>query len=210
MIVLDIETSGLFPEKCGIWQIGALDSDNPSNQFLGECRIDSDDEISEGALKVCDKTEAQLHDSKKQSQKELIEKFFNWTKTIKIKNIISQSPQILDFSLIAIKARKYKLELPYNYRCFDMHSLARLKYFQVRKNFLIKDFKSDMGLSSILSFCGLQDERIKMENDRIKEQGKPHNAVEDAKLTAECFSRIVYGKNLLKEFTKFPVPDYLK
>ena len=33
MIVLDIETSGIDRVKCGIWQIGALELENPKNQF---------------------------------------------------------------------------------------------------------------------------------------------------------------------------------
>ena len=31
MIVLDIETSGLCPEKNGVWQIGAIDLTNPES-----------------------------------------------------------------------------------------------------------------------------------------------------------------------------------
>ena len=42
MIVVDIETSGLYPEKHGIWQIGALDFYNSQNVFLEEARIDFD------------------------------------------------------------------------------------------------------------------------------------------------------------------------
>ena len=36
MIVLDIESSGLDSGRCGIWQIGALEFENPSNTFLQE------------------------------------------------------------------------------------------------------------------------------------------------------------------------------
>lgn len=45
MIVVDIETSGLDFNKCGIWQIGALELENPANTFLEEARIDDEDEI---------------------------------------------------------------------------------------------------------------------------------------------------------------------
>ncbi len=45
---------------------------------------------------------------------------------------------------------------------------------------------------------------------KLLRRGLPHNALTDAKLTAECFSRIVYGKNLLEEFKKFPIPEYLR
>ena len=70
---------------------------------------------------------------------------------------------------------------------------------------------SDMGLNNVLKFCGMEDPRRRIGHDgkRIKE-GKAHNALEDAKLEAECFFRLIYGKNLLPEFKQFPIPDYLK
>jgi len=55
-----------------------------------------------------------------------------------------------------------------------------------------------MGLKNILNFCGMQDNR------------EVHNALEDCKLTAECFLRIIYKRNLFPEYAKFPIPEYLK
>jgi len=79
MIVVDIETSGgLDPERIGIWQIGALDLDNPENVFLDEARIDDSDIIENDALKVIGKTPEYLRDRSKQSQKDLLIKFFLW------------------------------------------------------------------------------------------------------------------------------------
>ena len=75
MIVLDIETSGGYPTKYGIWQIGALEFENPENQFLEEARIDDEDKIEEEALKVGGKTKEELRDPNKQSQKELLDNF---------------------------------------------------------------------------------------------------------------------------------------
>ena len=76
MIILDIETTGIDFNKCGIWQIGALDFYNPENYFLEEARIDDEDLIEEGALKINGKIEQELRDPKKQSQKQLLENFF--------------------------------------------------------------------------------------------------------------------------------------
>lgn len=216
MIVLDIETSGdLIPDKRGIWQIGAIELENPDNFFIEESRIDDSDEIDEQALKVIGKTESYLRDKTKQTQKQLIEKFFNWAKKIKNKDLICHNPQY-DYDFIYIKAKKYNLPVPFNHRCFDIHSLAQLKFYQINKkfNFKIKnnELSSDFSLSNILSFCGIQDKRIsiEMKDGNIKKEGTPHNGLEDAKLTAECFSRIVYGKTLIKEFKDIPIPNYLK
>jgi hypothetical protein len=84
---------------------------------------------------------------------------------------------------------------------FDTHSMASMKHFELNGKFLMKKERlgmvSDMGLSNVLKFVGMKDERI------------VHDALGDAKLTAECFSRIVYGRNLLEEYSKFKIPEYL-
>ena len=48
----------------------------------------------------------------------------------------------------------------------------------------------------------MQDHRIStdIKTGAVIRPGVPHNALEDAKLTAECFSRLVYGKEFLPEF----------
>jgi len=201
MIVLDIETSGGDFRTCGIWQIGALDLDNPSNVFLQESRIDEEDLVEEGALRVIGKTELELRDFSKQSQEQLLENFFKWCEGVEIKNCICHNPQF-DLGFIWTKISKYGIkkgfDFPLPHRALDVHSIATLKFFQLKKRFLIRENQSDMGLSNILSFVGMKDNR------------GAHNALEDARLTAECFSRMVYGRGLLEEYSKFQMPSYLK
>lgn len=208
MIVVDIETSGLDCQKCGIWQIGALDFYNPSDIFLEEARIDEEDIVEEGAMKICGLKKEQYKDKSKQSQKQLLIRFFKWTEDKKIKTIICQNPQF-DWSFITLKANKYGLKVPFHHRTLDLHSIAALRYFQVNSKFLIKEGHSDMGLSTILKFCGVEDPRIKLDGNTLLKKGKPHNALEDCKLEAECFSRLIYKKSLLSEYSKFKLPDYL-
>ena len=202
MIVLDIETSGLDFNKCGIWQIGAIDLET-MKEFFDVCRLDDEEEVinessaKKPVLEVFGKTEQELRDESKQSQKEMLEKFFKWAGKVKIKNCVCQNPQF-DLGFIWTKAKKYKLKIPLHYRAFDLHSISNLIHLQVNGEFLIKENHSDMGLSNTLKFCGMVDNR------------KLHNALEDAKLTAECFSRLVYGKSLFPEFEKFIIPEYLK
>jgi DNA polymerase III epsilon subunit-like protein len=45
MIVVDIETSGTDFAKCGIWQIGAVDLENPRDTVLEYSKIDAEDGI---------------------------------------------------------------------------------------------------------------------------------------------------------------------
>ena len=200
MIVLDIETRGADKVECGIWQIGAIDLDNPKNYFLEEGRIDEEDIISvageKSALEVIGKNEEYLRNPKKQSQEQLLNNFFKWVEKQLIKNFLCQNPQF-DVAFLDIKAKKYKLKVPFHYRSFDLHSIAQTKYFELNKKFLIKENHSDMGLTNILKLCGIEDNR------------KAHNALEDCKLTGECFSRLVYGKNMFKEYSMLKIPNYL-
>ncbi len=207
-IVLDIETSGLNMLKSGIWQIGAIDL-NTMEEFFDECRIDEEDEIAKEALVIIGKTEEELRDKNKETQKKLIEKFLRWIDKRKMINFVCQGPQF-DMGFLIAKINKYNLKETFHYRAFDLHTIAQMRYYEKNKKFKIKDNKSDMSLSEILNFCGLPDERRLLEKGDIVKEGKPHNALEDAKLTAECFSRIIFGKNLLPKFTKFNIPEELK
>ncbi len=197
MIILDIETSGLDFQKNGIWQIGAIELENPENIFFQESKIDPEDLTEQGALEITGKTKEQLRDSSKQTQEQLIKNFFDWVNKISIKIPVCQNPQF-DLSFLETKAKKYNIQYPFHHRTFDLHSIAQTIQFKIKNKFLIWDNKSDMGLSNILGFVGMSDNR------------NTHNALEDAKLTAECFSRLIYNKPLLKEYSNLPIPKYLK
>lgn len=198
MIVLDIETSGLDFEKNGIWQIGAIDLIS-GEEFLQESKIDKEDEVVQEALNVCRKTEQELRDFSQQTQEQMISNFLDWTSNKKIKNFICQNPQF-DVAFLISKIRKYNLIFTFPHRSFDLHTIAQIKYFEINNKFSfdLNKFKSDFDLTNILKFCGIKDKR------------KAHNALEDCKLTAECFSRLVYGKMMFKEYVQFEIPVYLK
>src|SRR3989344_9623267 len=106
MIVLDTESSGINREINGLWQIGAFELENPKNTFLMEGRIDDEDEVHSSALLVIGKTEEELRDKGKMSQKELVKKFFEWVSKIESKNIIAQGP-LFDVGYLEKKSTKY-------------------------------------------------------------------------------------------------------
>ncbi|HRY60539.1 MAG TPA: 3'-5' exonuclease [Patescibacteria group bacterium] len=205
MIVVDIETSGVDYNKCGIIQIGAIDIKNPGNTFLQDAKlgdeytiVNSDNMLdSKSVTDLLGIGEEQMKNKNAQSEKELLEHFFQWVSEIEEKDLICQNPQF-DYAFMKTKADKYGLSLPFSYRCMDLYTVAHLKYFDLKKDFLFKNGHSDFGLSKTLELCGMIDNR------------KEHNALEDAKLEAECFSRLVYGKGLLKEYAGIPVPEILK
>lgn len=210
MIVVDLEFSGVNPNKNGIIAIGAIDFLNPENQFYEECRLDEEDKIDmpEEEMTVFEKlklksvkeitglSEKKMRDPKKPFQKETLKKFFKWAVKCKVKTLAGQSI-MWDYFFLLEKSRKYKIEFLFGHRTLDLHSMASLKHFQLKNRFLIKEGLSAMGLTNVMKFCGMKDER------------KIHNALEDAKLTAECFSRLLYGKNLFPEYERFKLPKYL-
>ena len=202
MISVDIECSGLDFDKCGIWQIGAVDL-GTGEEFLEESRIDDEDLVlvtsdsKKNVLEIIGKTEEELRDKNKQSQKEMIESFFNWVSKRKEDIFLCANPQF-DIGFIWTKARKYNVPITFQFKAFDLHTLAQTKYFEVNDEFKFVDGKSKMGLKNVCKFCGLEDNR------------GAHNGLEDARLTGECFYRLVYGKNLFKEFQDFEIPEYLK
>lgn len=197
MIVVDLEMSGLNLMNCAIWQIGAVELEHPENTFIDEGSIADSDLVEQGALKVIGKTEEQLRDKKKQNEKELLFRFFKWASRIDSRILVCQHPQA-DFAFLEQRAWKHGLDFPFVHRAFDLHSMAQMKYFELKGKFLVKGADSEMGLRNTLELVGMKDPR------------KAHNALEDAKLTAECFSRIVYGKKLIKEYFEFKLPEYLE
>jgi len=50
MIALDVETTGLDPKTCSIVSLGAVDTDNPENQFYDECGAWEGAHLSDEAL----------------------------------------------------------------------------------------------------------------------------------------------------------------
>ena len=196
MIVIDLETSGTDLVNSGIWQIGAVDFENPKRIFLEEGHIDNKDKVSREAMTVTGKTEKEIREKNKISQKQLLKQFFKWCEKSKIKNYMCENPQF-DVAFLETKARKYNLKFPFHYRAFDLHSIAQARILKISGKILVKKGHS-AGFREIIKFCGMKDER------------NFHNALEDAKLTAECFSRIFYGKNMIKEYDHFKIPKYLK
>ncbi|MCX6742259.1 MAG: 3'-5' exonuclease [Candidatus Pacearchaeota archaeon] len=196
MIVIDLETSGTDLVNSGIWQIGAVDFENPKRIFLEEGHIDNKDKVSREAMTVTGKTEKEIREKNKRSQKQLLKQFFKWCEKSKIKNYMCENPQF-DVAFLETKARKYNLKFPFHYRAFDLHSIAQARILKISGKILVKKGHS-AGFREIIKFCGMKDER------------NFHNALEDAKLTAECFSRIFYGKNMIKEYDHFKIPKYLK
>ncbi len=214
MIVLDIESSGIDTGKCGIWQIGSIDLNHPENQFLEEARIDEEDSVSQQALEITGKTEEELRDKNKQSQKQLILNYLNWRETCKEKITMGQNIG-WDLNFIQNRCMKYdildKFRKSSGQRGMDLQTIAQEKYKETYGKYLLKENgNSDMTLSKVLEFCGIPDQRKQVSKGKVSKEGTSHNALEDCKLEGECYWRLENGKNLFPEYSQFEIPEVLK
>jgi len=197
MIIVDIEASGLNPDKHSIVSIGAVELKNPKNQYYGECKIPEGAEISPEAMKVNGFTTEQIKDPKKKSVKELLKDLFEWVKKIDNRTMAGQNTWF-DRDFILKNAVEYKLEYPFSFRILDMHTLAYCIMLMKGHNPVTKEGKTHISSSTIYQYVG------------IPEEPKPHIAINGAKYEGEAINRLLYGKYLLEEFKKYKVPEFLK
>jgi DNA polymerase III epsilon subunit-like protein len=197
MIVLDIETSGLDPETHGILSVGAFDITS-GESFYEECRLREGEKIDENALDVNGFTMDECRDKTKQSTRDLLQHFETWLKERTIKMIGGLHVQSFDVPFLNRKATQVGLRLRLHRRSIDLHSIAFAKMQNLGKVVPMTDGWSVMDTDFIHPFCGLPKEP------------KPQNALNGAKWEAESIYRLINGKSLIKDFSRHPVPDYLK
>jgi DNA polymerase III epsilon subunit-like protein len=193
MIVIDVEFSGLDAIKDSIVSIGAVELENPQNQFYGECRIWPDAHINEDALAVNGFTKEQIKDPKKWSDEELIKAFISWTSMCKEHTFAGQNPS-LDMEFIRNGAKRYHMDWGFAHRTVDLHSLCYMH--MVKKGIMLPvlNNRTDLNSDKIMKYVG------------IPAEPHPHNALNGAKFEAEAISRLLYDKKLLPEFEKYSIP----
>jgi DNA polymerase III epsilon subunit-like protein len=195
MIVVDVEATGTNPEKHSILSIGALDFDNPTNQFYDECRAWDGAHLEEEALGVNGFTKEEISDPNKKSEAELIKAFVAWATDCHGWNFVGQNPSF-DLNFVAAACHRAHIDFPFPHRAIDTHTLA---YMHIVKNgntppFNAEHHRSNMNLDYILSYVG------------IPEEPKPHNALTGALCHAEVAARLLYDRQLLPEFEVYPIP----
>ncbi len=196
MIVVDVETTGLDPKKNSIVSIGAVDFFNPENKFYGECKIWPGAEVSSLALEVNGFSIEEITDPAKESLGSLLIRFFEWAGKIKFR-ILAGHNTFFDASFLLAAAEKHRIPWIFPVRNIDLHSEGFTRHVKIGFDIPFNKDKPDLTSGYIHSFTGLPEEP------------KPHNALTGAKMEAESLSRLIHGKGLLEEFSRFPIPDYL-
>ncbi len=193
MIVLDVEASGTEYHKHSIVSIGALDFDNPNNQFYDECRIWDGAHIMDGALEVNGFTEAEITDPSKKTESEVVRAFLAWANDVEDRTLAGQNVSF-DRDFVKAAAERAGLDWQLAYRTVDTHTLAWMHIVKRGKNIPIAKHRSALDLDAVLNYVGIPDEP------------SPHNALTGALSHAEVISRLLYDKKLLPQFEAFDIP----
>lgn len=192
MIVVDVETTGVDTRRCSLLSVGALDFDNPTNQFYVECRAFDGAHVEKEALVISGFTAEQIRDTEKKTDREVVEEFLAWMKTCTEWTLAGQNPSF-DRNFLEETAHRYHINWPLAHRTIDLHSVAYAEFLKMGKEIPRKNNHSALNLDRILTHVGLPT------------RAKKHNALLDAKLEAEAFSRLLHQKKLLSEYANFPL-----
>jgi DNA polymerase III epsilon subunit-like protein len=101
-----------------------------------------------------------------------------------------------DLPFLQFSAARYHLNWTLPKRTLDTHSLAYLHMLErgIEPPFDAEHKHSDLNSDFLFAYVGLSIKR------------GTHNALEDAKLTAEAVSRLLYNKHFLEDYNEFTIP----
>ncbi len=192
MIVADIEATGIDYRKHSLLSIGAVEFEHPENQFYGECRMWDGASIMTDAIIVNGFTEKECRDPQKHSLEELMHNFLHWVEQCDEKTLAGQSPSF-DRDFLNDSFARSHIGWHFAYRTLDLHTMAYMDMVKRGIQRKVKNDRTDISTDVIFNYVGIPSEP------------KPHIGLNGAKYEAEAFSRLLYGKNLLPEFEKFPI-----
>src|SRR3989344_3447122 len=193
MIVLDMEMSGTSPTKHSILSIGAVDFLNPENVYYKECRIWEGAHLMKEALEVNGFSEQDCMDLNKITEAEVVRDFFEWALSAEEHTIAGYNTAFDNWFLIAAAERAHT-NFPLARRTLDLHTAC---YFHaIRRGIMPPTENGHSGLTSnaVSVYVG------------IPKEPRPHNALNGAKQAAECFSRLMHERTLIKDFSEYSIP----
>ncbi|HQU07790.1 MAG: hypothetical protein B7X04_00905 [Parcubacteria group bacterium 21-54-25] len=194
MIVLDVEASGVIPTKHSILSLGALDLDEPSNQFYEECRIWNGAHIDDAALAVNGFSREEATAAEKKSEAELARAFIAWAlDRPRDRTLAGQNPSF-DRDFVRAACERAGIDFPFPYRTIDTHTLCWLHMTERGIAAPMAHGHSAISLNTALQYCGLPIEQ------------RPHDALGGVYAHAEVIARIAYTKKILPEYEIYPIP----
>lgn len=196
MIVVDVETSDVSPYKGGILSIGAVEFEKPTNTFYGECRIDANTSVSPYALEINGFSHKDITNMSKPTQSELVNKFYEWTKPVR-DGTLGGHNTAFDVGFLREAFKKAGFErFPLSMFFVDMHNLVYAHMLAHLKEVSINKYGSfSIKADQVYKYLGMPPEP------------KPHRGLTGAIMEAEAMGRLIYGKSIIKEFAKYPLPE---
>ncbi|MBY0110428.1 hypothetical protein K2Y00_00250 [Patescibacteria group bacterium] len=194
MIVIDIEATGVNPQKNSIVSLGALDLDNPENQFYDECRVWEGAHVETKALAVNGFSEEEIADPTKKTEAELVKAFIAWAMDRVEERTIAAQNVSFDHDMLRMACQRAGIEFPFAKRTIDVHTLVWTHMKVKGKIPPVAHNHSAIDMTYALSYCGLPPEP------------RPHNALTGAFCHAEVISRIAYNRKLLPDFDTYDIP----
>lgn len=193
MIVLDIEATGTNPEKHSILSIGAVDFEHPEQIFHEQCRMWDGAHVDPDGLKINGFSEEEIRDPKKQSEEQIVKKFFAWLEDKEERTIMGLHPSF-DTGFLQAAASRYNLNFPIAKRTIDMHSIVYAHMIGRGLKTPVEHHHSAIHSDFIMEYVGIPTEP------------KPHVALNGAIWEAEALQRLLYEKPLLAQFEKYDIP----
>jgi DNA polymerase III epsilon subunit-like protein len=192
MIVVDIETTGSDPTRSSILSIGAVVFEEPMRQFSGECSAFDGAVVEPAALVVNGYTADAVFDPSKQMEGELVTRFLAWAADAPNQTLMAHNPHF-DIGFLKAASRRAGQTYRLPVRTIDLHSVcfAHMRMRGVEPP--TAHGRSTLSSDAVMAYCG------------IPEEPKPHIAINGAVWEAEAFSRLLDGRNLLEQFSSFPV-----
>ena len=195
MIIIDVEASGTEYGVHSIVSLGAIDFDDPTNQFYDECRIWDGAHIMDEALTVNGFTKDEITDPGKKSEGEVVKAFLAWSFDMKDRTLAGQNVSF-DRDFVKAACRRAGLDYDFAHRTIDSHTLAWMH--MVKRGIVppidVEKRRSALNLDAVLNYCG------------IPKEPEPHNALTGAMSHAEVISRLLYDRKLLPEFEQYEIP----
>lgn len=192
-MAIDIEASGTEYVPHSIVSVGAVDCADPSRQFYEECRIWDGAHISDESLAITGFSEAEVRDTQKKTEAELVEALLAWLYDADDQTLAGQNVSF-DRDFIKAAARRAGIADDLAYRTIDTHTLCYMHMVARGQSVPLEKHHSALDLDAILRYCGIPDEPM------------PHNALTGAQSHAEVLSRLLCGVSLLPEFAAYEIP----
>jgi hypothetical protein len=195
--VLDIETTGLDPDRCAILSVGIVSYGERLDEFYREYYPFEGAWLDKEGMKINGLSIDKIGRDAVNDPKNVVDDVRSFLQKNKCNVTAGQNPSF-DRGFVNAYAKRYGIDFRLPIWMLDMHSVCMAYMLE---NSIEVPKKPGTGLflngDSILEFAGLGAEP------------KPHNALNGARYEFEALCRIIYGKNALPQFSDHPIPERL-